>query len=91
MCARADNTPVALHDLSSCVQASALDMDEQAHRIHTQVCTRMAGQHDFCEGVRAAVVDKDKQPKWVPSCIHEVKDDDVSVLATPIPGINLQL
>lgn len=72
-------------------QAWPLHNIEQAHWIHAQVCTRMAGQHDFCEGVRAAVVDKDKQPKWFPSCIHDVEDFDVATLAAPITGMNLRL
>lgn len=56
-----------------------------------QVCTRMAGQHDFCEGVRAAVVDKDKQPSWHPLHLHNVSDDDIAVLATPIPGVKFEV
>eukprot|EP00892_Ulva_mutabilis_P010929 jgi/Ulvmu1/8208/UM041_0017.1 len=55
------------------------------------VCTRMAGQHDFREGVRAAVVDKDKQPRWQPSRIQDVSEEDVGILATPIPGLRLEL
>ena len=35
--------------------------------------TRSITQHpDFQEGVRAMVVDKDRQPKWRPSCIEDV-------------------
>lgn len=56
-----------------------------------QICTRMAGQHDFCEGVRAAVVDKDKRPQWIPSHIQDVTDEDVSSLSQPVPGMSLQL
>lgn len=51
----------------------------------------MAGQHDFCEGVRAAVVDKDKMPKWSPPHIQNVRDDDVDALVNPIPGLTLML
>ena len=32
--------------------------------------------HDFREGVRAALVDKDRQPKWQPSSLAGVQDLD---------------
>jgi enoyl-CoA hydratase/carnithine racemase len=35
--------------------------------------TRRALRHgDFAEGVRAMVIDKDRQPRWSPSCIEDV-------------------
>lgn len=33
--------------------------------------------HDFYEGIRAALIDKDRQPKWNPPRIGEVLDQDV--------------
>lgn len=33
--------------------------------------------HDFYEGIRAALIDKDRQPKWQPPRINEVPDQDV--------------
>jgi enoyl-CoA hydratase len=35
-------------------------------------------QHDFIEGVRAAVVDKDRNPRWSPAQLDEISDDDVA-------------
>jgi enoyl-CoA hydratase/carnithine racemase len=34
-------------------------------------------RHDFYEGIRAALIDKDRQPKWNPSDIREVSEDTV--------------
>ncbi len=34
--------------------------------------------HDFYEGVRAAVIDKDRNPQWSPGKLEEVTEQDVS-------------
>jgi enoyl-CoA hydratase len=34
--------------------------------------------HDFVEGVRAAIVDKDRTPRWVPARLDEMSDEDVT-------------
>jgi enoyl-CoA hydratase len=36
-------------------------------------------QHDFIEGVRAAVVDKDRNPRWSPARLDEISGDDVAM------------
>jgi enoyl-CoA hydratase/carnithine racemase len=42
------------------------------------VLTRTVTQHpDFHEGVRAMVVDKDRQPKWQPARIEDVKPEEI--------------
>lgn len=34
-------------------------------------------RHDFYEGVRAALIDKDRQPKWLPPTVGAVSDADI--------------
>ena len=56
-----------------------------------QMITKMSAQHDFREGVRAAVVDKDKSPTWQPSTLEQVDSDQVEALAVSAPGVSLIL
>jgi len=44
----------------------------------------MVGAWDFREGVRAAVIDKDRKPKWLPSALAEVTDDRVAACFAPL-------
>lgn len=38
------------------------------------IAHRMLTQHDFFEGVRAAVIDKDKNPKWEPATLEVIPE-----------------
>ncbi|WP_260734484.1 enoyl-CoA hydratase/isomerase family protein [Tunturiibacter lichenicola] len=55
----------SFNDLASCLQ--------QEYRL-AQSCLR---EHDFLEGVRAAIIDKDHAPKWRPDRLDRVTEEDV--------------
>jgi enoyl-CoA hydratase len=42
----------------------------------------LAGR-DFYEGIRAAVIDKDRKPRWSPSQLDEVRDEDIEAYLIP--------
>lgn len=56
-----------------------------------QIITKMSAQHDFREGVRAAVVDKDKNPSWIPSSVEDIDQAQIDALSVRPPGVGLVL
>ena len=46
-------------------------------------CAQILTGTDFYEGVRAAVVDKDRRPKWQPSSLAEVTEEQISAYFVP--------
>jgi len=49
---------------------------EQCLAMELRLALRVLEAHDFREGVRAALVDKDREPKWLPSSLAAVGDLD---------------
>jgi enoyl-CoA hydratase len=47
--------------------------------------------HDFYEGIRAALIDKDRHPKWSPARVAEVSDQDVAAFFEPMGEKDLVL
>jgi 3-hydroxyisobutyryl-CoA hydrolase len=44
--------------------------------------------HDFYEGCRAILVDKDRNPKWNPSKLEDVSADEVNRYFGPVKGVD---
>lgn len=50
-----------------------------------RVCNGIFHGHDFYEGIRAAIIDKDRNPQWLPNCLNQVDPTHIAALiATPV-------
>jgi enoyl-CoA hydratase len=45
---------------------------------------RALRSHDFYEGIRAAVIDKDRQPRWSPARLEDVGDELIEEFLAPV-------
>lgn len=58
-------------------------------RLEYRMVHRFLGGHDFAEGVRALLVDKDKRPRWSHKGTAEVTAAEVEAVMAPLPGGDL--
>ncbi len=54
-------------------------------RLDYRIVTRIARGHDFYEGVRAVIIDKDHAPRWRPERLEDVSAADIAAYAAPLP------
>ena len=54
-------------------------------RAEYALASRVARTHDFIEGVRALLIDKDNQPQWSPATPDAVSDRMLDELFAPLP------
>ncbi len=58
-------------------------------RMEFRMVNRIVAGHDFYEGVRAAIIDKDNTPQWQPADIDAVAAEDVAEYFAPLDGNEL--
>jgi len=63
-------------------------MQSFAHEMRSEyrLASRVASRHDFQEGVRALIVDKDNKPVWNPATLEGVTETLLDELFAPLPA-----
>ena len=74
---------VALRQLSI---GSKLDSFAANMAMEYRIASRVLVRHDFIEGVRAVIVDKDNAPKWNPATLEGVTDALLDEIFAPLPA-----
>ncbi len=95
----ARQTAAVLHARSPlCLKLTYRQMREGAKmefddclRMEFRIVSRIMAGHDFREGVRATLIDRDNAPKWQPATLAEVSDADVAAHFAPLGEKELQL
>jgi enoyl-CoA hydratase len=71
-------------------EGAALTFDD-AMRLEYRLVPRFLAGHDFREGVRALIIDKDGRPEWRPSRLEDVSASQIEAYFQALPGGDLQL
>jgi enoyl-CoA hydratase/carnithine racemase len=60
-------------------------------RAEFRIVSRIIHGHDFYEGVRAVLVDKDNKPRWSPAALSDVSEAEIERHFAPLAGGELAL
>jgi enoyl-CoA hydratase len=78
-------SPIALSvTLQAVRRAAKLDSLEDVLTQDYRVSSASLRSHDFVEGIRAQLVDKDRNPKWSPATLAEVTTADIEAYFDPV-------
>jgi len=81
----ATRSPIALSvTLEAVRRAAKLDTLEDVLAQDYRVSSASLRSHDLVEGIRAQLVDKDRNPKWSPASLAQVTTADVDAYFAPV-------
>jgi len=81
----ASMSPIAVKvALEALRRAATMTVDEVLDQ-DLRVGNRFLLHHDFREGIRAMIIDKDRQPRWVPSRLEDISRPEVLSFFEPLP------
>ncbi len=72
-------------------RARGADTIERALQQEYRFTYRSASDGDFVEGIRAAIIDKDRNPRWKIPTLADVKDSEVARMLMPLGDNELKL
>jgi enoyl-CoA hydratase len=66
------------------IREGKLKSFDDCMRMEFRMVNRVIAGHDFYEGVRATIIDKDGAPKWKPGSLAAVSDTDIDAYFAPL-------
>jgi enoyl-CoA hydratase len=84
-------SPTSMKITCAAIRAAAKADFDGCIRMEFRMANRVARGHDFYEGTRAAVIDKDQKPKWRPDRLEAVTPAEVKAYFEPLPEGDLPL
>jgi enoyl-CoA hydratase len=78
---------ITLRNLRS---ALSFETVEQSFQQDYRLSLACIAEHDFVEGIRAAIVDKDRNPRWRPDKLEDVTADIVERHFRPVGALELE-
>jgi len=80
-------SPTSLKVTLKQLQRGATLTFDECIKLEYYITSQFVKGHDFYEGVRAAIIDKDQQPKWKPETLDEVTISDVEAYFAPLEKV----
>lgn len=80
----AKKSPTSLKVSLQALQLGAHYSFDECMQQEYRLVTRFLEGHDFAEGIRAVIVDKDQNPHWHPARIEDVSADEVAEYFAPV-------
>lgn len=86
------NAPTSVKLTLRCLrEARKLASLDECLRLEYRVMRRLLFEHDFYEGARAAIIDKDRAPRWQPSDFAAIPEERIDEYFIACQGSELQL
>ncbi len=85
----ATKSPTSLCVTLKALQLGAKQNFDDCMRMEYRIASRLLQSHDFFEGIRAALIDKDRNPKWQPSSLEEINPIVIEQFFAPLSGKEL--
>jgi enoyl-CoA hydratase len=80
----AKKSPTSLKVTFRQIREGARQSFDDCMRMEYRMVNRVVAGHDFYEGVRAVILDKDNRPNWQPADLAHVSDTDIAAYFAPL-------
>jgi enoyl-CoA hydratase/carnithine racemase len=84
-------SPTSLHVAFKEITLGAAKSMRECMRMEFRILNRMLAGHDFYEGIRAVIIDKDGAPRWDPPTLEDVEAADIHRYFAPLGKRELEL